>query len=168
MLIATDASGTPSKYDEAFGYPWKWTVCCSNRSGRMIIPTLVSVRKNSSSSSNAASGAGMLPFITPTSMMGRGSTLPSSTGGLVAVGPTNAVCAPCPAAAASVYWKANWLDPDGDTTLLSKQVTAKVPRNCVGIGVVPTIGVGGVTPGWFGAWLIVTDWPTGMPSGSKV
>src|SRR5439155_14341136 len=55
---------------------WKWTVCCSNRSGRMIMPTLVRVRKNSSSSSIAINGAGMLPFITPTSMMGRGSTCP--------------------------------------------------------------------------------------------
>src|SRR6266853_501548 len=42
----------------------------------MIIPVLVSVRKNSSSSSNAISGAGMLPFITPTSMIWRGSTCP--------------------------------------------------------------------------------------------
>src|SRR6267143_4692697 len=43
----------------------------------MIMPTLVRVRKNSSSSSIAINGAGMLPFITPTSMIGRGSTCPS-------------------------------------------------------------------------------------------
>src|SRR5882762_8929080 len=42
----------------------------------MIMPTLVSVRKNSSSSSIAIKGAGMLPFITPTSMIWRGSTWP--------------------------------------------------------------------------------------------
>jgi hypothetical protein len=72
----------------------------------MIMPTLVSVRNISSSSSNATSGAGMLPFITPISMMGRGSTWPSSTGGVDAVGPFNAVCAAWPAAAASVNWKA--------------------------------------------------------------
>src|ERR1035441_10147815 len=43
----------------------------------MIWPTLLRVRKNSSSSSIAISGAGMLPFITPTSIIGRGSTCPS-------------------------------------------------------------------------------------------
>src|ERR1700688_3331034 len=42
----------------------------------MIMPTLVRVRKNSSSSSIAINGAGMLPFITPTSMIWRGSTWP--------------------------------------------------------------------------------------------
>jgi len=42
----------------------------------MIWPTLVSVRKNSSSSSIAISGAGWLAFITPTSMIARGSTWP--------------------------------------------------------------------------------------------
>src|SRR5215472_17380780 len=44
----------------------------------MIMPTLVNVRKNSSSSSMAIIGAGTLPFITPTSMIWRGSTCPSS------------------------------------------------------------------------------------------
>jgi hypothetical protein len=39
----------------------------------MIIPTLVSVRKNSSSSSNAISGPGMLPFIVPVFMIAAGS-----------------------------------------------------------------------------------------------
>ena len=43
----------------------------------MIMPTLVSVRKNSSSSSIAIRGAGILPFMTPVSMIGRGSTWPS-------------------------------------------------------------------------------------------
>src|ERR1700730_17907915 len=42
----------------------------------MIMATIESVRKNASSSSNAISGAGMLPFITPTSMVWRGSTWP--------------------------------------------------------------------------------------------
>src|SRR6266446_1065564 len=53
-------------------------VCCSNRSGRMIIPTLVRVRNISSSSSNATNGAGMLPFMTPMSSICRGSTCPAS------------------------------------------------------------------------------------------
>src|SRR5258708_37737635 len=44
----------------------------------MIMPTLLSVRKNSSSSSIAISGAGILPFMTPMSMICRGSTWPSS------------------------------------------------------------------------------------------
>ena len=52
-------------------------MCCSNKSGRMICPTLVRVRKNSSSSSSAISGAGILPFKTPISIIGRGSTCPS-------------------------------------------------------------------------------------------
>ena len=123
------------------------------------------MRNISSSSSKATSGAGMLPFITPMSMMGRGSTWPSSAGGVDAVGPTNAVCAPNPAAAASVYWKANWVDPSGEMTLLSTQVTMKVPTKPVGIGVVPMIGL--VVPGIGGAWLIITCAPTGMPSGSN-
>src|SRR2546429_3047694 len=46
----------------------------------MIMPTFVSVRKNSSSSSIANNGAGILPFRTPTSMIGRGSTCPSKQG----------------------------------------------------------------------------------------
>ena len=56
----------------------------------MIMPTFVSVRKNSSSSSIAIKGAGILPFITPTSMIARGSRaiqtrgewLPRRVGGL--------------------------------------------------------------------------------------
>src|SRR6266853_4099862 len=43
----------------------------------MIMPTLVRVRNISSSSSNATNGAGMLPFITPTSSIWRASTWPS-------------------------------------------------------------------------------------------
>src|ERR1035438_8498899 len=46
----------------------------------MIMPTLLRVRKNSSSSSNAISGAGIFPFITPTSRICRGSTCPSKQG----------------------------------------------------------------------------------------
>src|ERR1700694_1099390 len=55
-------------------------VCCSNRSGRMIMPTLVRVRNISSSSSKATNGAGILPFITPMSKIWRGSTWPSRQG----------------------------------------------------------------------------------------
>src|ERR1700730_3988912 len=42
----------------------------------MIMPTLERVRKNSSSSSIAIMGAGIFPFMTPISMILRGSTWP--------------------------------------------------------------------------------------------
>ena len=41
MLMEMETSGTPSNTVAAFGKPWKWTVCGSNRSGRMVVPTLV-------------------------------------------------------------------------------------------------------------------------------
>src|SRR5467141_974060 len=69
----------------------------------MIIPTLVSVRKNSSSSSNAISGAGMLPFMTPTSMIWRGSTWPVIPGALATVAVDDALTSGSPVAFA---W--NW------------------------------------------------------------
>src|ERR1700686_1342709 len=46
----------------------------------MIMPTFERVRKYSSSSSIAIKGAGILPFITPTSSIWRGSTCPSRQG----------------------------------------------------------------------------------------
>src|SRR5580692_10278978 len=54
----------------------------------MIIPTLVNVRKNSSSSSNAISGAGMLPFITPVFMIAAGSVFGVALGAEVGVNVT--------------------------------------------------------------------------------
>ena len=71
----------------------------------MIMPTLVSVRKNSSSSSIAISGAGMFPFITPTSMICRGSTWPSMPGADEAVASGDSLTAASPVVVL-VYWKA--------------------------------------------------------------
>ena len=53
--------------------------------GAPDMPTLLRVRKYSSSSSIAISGAGILPFITPTSMSWRVSTCPSILGRAAAV-----------------------------------------------------------------------------------
>ena len=58
MLTVAEDSGTPSNTEAAWGNPWKWIECWSKRSGRMIIPTLVRDRKNSSPSVSAMVGAG--------------------------------------------------------------------------------------------------------------
>src|SRR5258708_36216780 len=103
------------------------------------MPTLVRVRKNSSSSSNAIRGAGILPFITPTSMMGRGSTCPSIVGGEEAEAARSFPVSAASPAVVSTYWNAYWLNPSGAKALpVATQLIVQV-----GLAVVLAEPVGG-------------------------
>src|SRR3974377_108788 len=125
----------------------------------MIMPTLVRVRKNSSSSSNAASGAGILPFITPTSMMGRGSTCPSNTAGEAAMAAWVSPVSDASPDVVARYWKANSLNPAGVMALpVATQLILQVPAEPGGV-VVPPSAV---------AFEITTCAPTGSPNGVSV
>jgi hypothetical protein len=90
------------------------------------------------------------------SIIGRGSTCPSIAGGVEAVVPSNEVDEPSPVVE-SVYWKAYWENPPGETTLLSMQITVNVPRKPAGAGAALA-----------GELAMVTWEPTGMPTGSNV
>src|SRR5579864_8917668 len=130
----------------------------------MIMPTLVRVRKNSSSSSNAARGAGILPFITPTSMMGRGSTCPSRVGGEAAVAARSFPVSDASPDLLSTYWKAYSLKPSGVIAVpLATQLIVQVGLAVVfaypgGVGVCPSAT----------AFEITTGAPTGRPKGASV
>src|ERR1700741_2047073 len=130
----------------------------------MIMPTLVRVRKNSLSSSNANNGAGILPFITPTSMIWRGSTCPSIVGGEAAVAARSLPVSEARPEVLSTYWKAYSLNPSG---VMAVPVATQLIVH-VGLAVVFAYPGGvGVGPSAT-AFEITTGAPTASPKGASV
>src|SRR5579863_5008186 len=125
----------------------------------MIMPTLVRVRKNSSSSSNANKGPGILPFIGPMSMIWRGSTCPSSAEVEEAVAARSFPVSDANPVVRAVYWKGYSATPSGlMPDVVDTQVSVHVPAYPGGVEVPPSAV----------ALVITTCCPTGMPNGASV